>query len=145
MPSHPLTDVEIQKYYKNELKFNDVQSRNNLPIIKDGAYAINIDEFKSIGTHQIALYVNDNNIIYFGSFGVEYIPKQIKKFIVSYKKIYHNKYFNAIQAYNQIMCGYFCIGFIDLMLKDKNLLDYTDLFSHNKYEKNDKVILKYFQ
>ena len=51
MPSHPLTDVEIQKYYKNELKFYDVYSRNNLPIIKDGAYAINIDEFKSIGTH----------------------------------------------------------------------------------------------
>ena len=50
MPSHPLTDVEIQKYYKNELKFNDVYSRNNLPITKDGAYAINIEEFKSIET-----------------------------------------------------------------------------------------------
>ena len=43
------------------------------------------------------------------------------------------------------MCGYFCIGFIDLMLKGKSLLDYTNLFSPNDYEKNDKIILKYFQ
>ena len=44
------------------------------------------------------------------------------------------------------MCGYFCIGFIDFMLKGKNLSDYyTNLFSPNYYEKNDKIILKYFQ
>ena len=43
------------------------------------------------------------------------------------------------------MCGYFCIGFIDFMLKDKSWLDYTNLFSTNDYEKNDKIILKYFQ
>ena len=51
MPSHPLTNFEIQKYYQNEPKFNGVYSRNNLPKIKDGAYVINLDEFKSIGTH----------------------------------------------------------------------------------------------
>ena len=43
------------------------------------------------------------------------------------------------------MCGYFSIGFIDLMLKNKSLLDYTELFSPNDHEKNDKIILKYFQ
>ena len=43
------------------------------------------------------------------------------------------------------MCEYFCIGFIDFILKGKSLFDYTDLFSLNKYEKNDKIILKYFQ
>ena len=43
------------------------------------------------------------------------------------------------------MCGYFCIGFIDFMLKGKNLFEYTDLFSPNDYEKNDSSILKYFQ
>ena len=62
MPSHPLTNFEIQKYYQNEPKFNGVYSRNNLPKIKDGAYVINLDEFKSIGNHWIALYVNGNNI-----------------------------------------------------------------------------------
>ena len=50
-----------------------------------------------------------------------------------------------IQAYRSIMCRYFCIGFIDLILKSKSWLDYTNLFSPNNYEKNDKMILKYFQ
>ena len=96
MPSHTLTNFEIQKYYQKEPKFNGVYSRNNLPKIKDGAYVINLDEFKSIGTHWIALYVNGNNIIYFDSFGVEHIPKEIKKFIVN--KTITNIY--RIQAYD---------------------------------------------
>ena len=50
-----------------------------------------------------------------------------------------------MQAYNSRMCGYFCIGFIGFMLKGKNLLDYTNLFSPNEYEKNDKIVLKHFQ
>ena len=83
MPPHPLTNCKIQKYYQNEPKFNGVYSRNNLPKIKDGAYLINLDEFKSIKTHWIALYVNGNNrrasynAIYFNSFVVEHIPKEI--------------------------------------------------------------------
>ena len=50
MPPHPLTNFEIQKYYWNESKFNGVYAKNNLTEIKDGAYVINLDEFKSIGT-----------------------------------------------------------------------------------------------
>ena len=57
-----------------------VFSRNNLPQLKDGAYLINLDEYKSIETHWIVLYVNGNNMIYFNSFGVEHIPKEIKNF-----------------------------------------------------------------
>ena len=49
-----------------------------------------------------------------------------------------------VQAYKSIMCRYFCTGFIDFMWKSKNLLNYTNLFSANNYEKNDKIILKYF-
>ena len=78
MPSYPLTNFEIQKYYQNEPKFNGVYSRNNLPKIKDGAYIINLDEFKSIETYWIALYVNGKNIIYFDSFGVEHNPRVVK-------------------------------------------------------------------
>ena len=81
MSLHPLTNVEIQKYYQNEHDFNGVYSRNNLLKIKDGVYVINLDEYKSIQTHWIVLYVNDNNVIYFDSFGVEKIPKEIKKII----------------------------------------------------------------
>ena len=61
MPLHPLTSFEIQNYYQNEPKFIGVYSRNSLPKMKEGSYVINIDKFKSIGTHWIALYANGNN------------------------------------------------------------------------------------
>ena len=51
---HPLTNFETQKYYQNEPKLNAVYSRNHLSKIEDGTYAINLDEFKSIGAHWIA-------------------------------------------------------------------------------------------
>ena len=74
---HPLTNFEIQKYYRDEPKFNGVYSRDNLPNTrKDGEYVINLDEYSDIGTHWIALWVN-NNVTYFDSFGVEHIPKEI--------------------------------------------------------------------
>ena len=75
MPFHPLTNFEIQEYYQNKPKVNSVYSINNLPKIKDGAYVINLDEYKSIGTHWIALYVNAENVTYFDSFKVKHIPK----------------------------------------------------------------------
>ena len=81
MPCHHLTNFEIQRYYQNEPKFNGVCSRNNLPKIRDGAYVINIDEYKSTGTHWIVLYVDGDDVKYFESLGVEHIPKEIKKFI----------------------------------------------------------------
>ena len=64
--------------------------------------------------------MSGNNIIYFDSFGVEHIPKEIKKIIIN-KNIITNIY--RIQAYDSIMCGYFYIGFIDFMLKGKSLQD----------------------
>ena len=79
--------------------------------------------------------------IYFDSFGVEYVSKEIKKFI-GHKNIIKNIY--RIQSYDSGMCGHFSIGFIGFMLKGKSLLDYPDSFSPNDYENNDKI-LKYFQ
>ena len=137
MPPHRLNNFEIQKYYETESKFNGVYSRNNLLTINDAAYIINLDEYESIETHWIDLYVNDNNVTYFDSFGVENIPRDIKKFI-GHKNIITNIY--RKQAYDSIICGYFWLGFINFMLKGKILLHYKDLFSLNNYEMNDKMI-----
>ena len=81
MPPHPLTNFEMQEYYQNKPKFSGVYSRNNLSKIKDGAYVINLDTFKSKGTHWKDLYVNAENVTYFDSFRVENNPKEIQKFI----------------------------------------------------------------
>ena len=86
MPPHPLTNFGIQKYYQSEPKFDGVYSRNNLPQTKDGTY---VDEYESIGNHSIAQYVNGNNI-YFYSYGVQHIRKEIKK--NHRKQKYNNKY-----------------------------------------------------
>ena len=80
MQPHPLTNFEIQKYYENEPKFNGAYSRNNLSKIKDREYMINLDEYESIETYWIVLYINPKNVTYFVSFGVEHIPKDIRKF-----------------------------------------------------------------
>ena len=76
MPPHHLTNIEMQKYYQSEPKF-----KKYLRKITDGTYVINLDEYKSVGTHWTASYVNANNIVYFDSFKVEHIPNEIKKFI----------------------------------------------------------------
>ena len=69
MPAHPLTNFELQEYYKNEPRFNGVYSRDNLPkTIKNGAHVKNLDEYAS--ANWIALYVKDSEITYFDSFGV---------------------------------------------------------------------------
>ena len=142
MPPHPLTNFKIIKYYENESRFNGVYSRDNLPNkIKDGAYVINLDEYSDIGTHWIALYVKNNNITYFDSFGVEHIPKKIIKFI-GRKNVITNIF--RIQAYDSILCEYFCIGFIDFMFKRKTLTEYTSLFSPSDFTKNDDIVLNFF-
>ena len=102
---HPLTNFEIEAYYQKESRSNGVYSRDNLPDkIKDGAYVINLDEYSDIGTHWIAIYVNNKTVTYFHSFGVEHIPKEILKLI---KKFINNKNIIVnmfrLQAYDSVM------------------------------------------
>ena len=151
LPFHSLTNIEISDYYKNELRFNGVYSRNNLPkTIKKGAYVINLDEYENTGTHWVSLFVKTNEAIYFDSFGVEHIPKEINKSInsdttnLSSLKGTKSDIFR-IQEYDSIMCGYFCIELINYMLKGKTLLDYTNLFSPNDFKKNYRIIKRIFK
>ena len=69
-----LNNFKIQRYY-------GVYSINNSPEIKDKPHVINIDEFQSIVTHSNTLYLNGNNVIYFDSFGIQYVSNEIRKFI----------------------------------------------------------------
>ena len=135
MTPHPLTNFEIEAYYQNEPRFNGVYSRDNLQVkVKDGAYLINLDDYSDIETHWIALYANNKTVTYFDSFGIEHISQEIKVFITD-KDIIVSIY--RIQSYDSIVCGYFCIGFINYMFMGKSLTDYTNLFSPSNFKKND--------
>ena len=126
-------------------------SRNNLPSkIKKRVYVINLDEYVNTGTHWVALFVKPKYTVYFDSFGIEHIPEGINKFInndttmsSSLERIKSNIF--RIKGYDSIMCGYFCIEFINYMLKGKILLDYTNLFSPNDFKKNHRVIKRIFK
>ena len=91
-------------------------------------------------------FVKKNKIIYFDSFGVEYIPNEIEEFI---KDLPGNKNIKTnifrVQEDNSIMCGCFYIGFTDFMLAGKKLTDYANLFSSHDFKKNDNIILSYFK
>ena len=119
IPPHSLTNFEIQKYYKNEPRFNGVFWRNNLPKkIRDKAYVINLDEYADVDTQRIVSFCNKNEIAYFDSFGVEHIPEEVKEFIGN-KNVKANIF--RVQANNSVMCSYFCIGFIDFMLAGEKI------------------------
>ena len=85
--------------------------------------------------------MNNNDVNYFDIFGTEHIPEKIKAFINN-KNIKTNIF--RVQAYDPVMCRYFCIGFINFMLKGKTLTEFRNLFSPNNFKKNDDIILKFF-
>ena len=107
MPPHLLTNFGIQKYYHNQPRFNGVYLKDNLTKVKDGAYVVNFDGYSDTETHWIALYVQNNDITYFDSSGVEHIPEEIKTFIGN-KNIKTNSF--RMQTYDLIMCRYFYVG-----------------------------------
>ena len=143
MPPYPLTNFEIQKYYENEPRFIRVFPRDNmLKKIRNGTYVINLDEYKDVGTHWIALFCKRNETVYFDSFGVQHVSEEIKEFIGN-KNIKANIF--QVQVNNSVMCGYFCTGFIDFMLADKKTNDFSSLFSPHDFDKNDDIILSYLK
>ena len=117
LPFHPLTNIEISEYYKNEHKFNGVYSRNNLPkTIKKGAHVISLDEYENTGTHWVSLFVKPKYTVYFDSFGIEHIPKEINKFIGN--NDFKSNIFRK-QAYDSIMCGNFLQNLLIICSKVK--------------------------
>ena len=87
-------------------------------------------------------FVNRSEIVYFDSFGVEHVPEEINEFVGN-KNIITNIF--RVQANNSVICGYFCIGFIDFMLAGEKLTDVTSMFSPHDFKKNGNIILSYFK
>ena len=106
-------------YFKDVKGFNEVFSRNNLPKLKNGAYVINLGHSEYTRTHWVVIFVKKDKffefpeVIYFDSFGIEYIPKEIMEKI---KNTNIKTSIFRIQDNNSIMCGYFCIVFIEYIL-----------------------------
>ena len=107
-----------------------------------GVYVINLDEYENMVMHWVALFVKSKYMVYFDSFGIEHIPKEIKH-ASGNKEIKANIF--RIQAYDSIMCGYYCIEFINYMLEGKSLIDFTNLFSPNDFKKNNQIIKRIFK
>ena len=125
-----MTTTEIQRF-----KFKGVDSRNYLSNIKVGVYVVSLEEYKSIGPQWVALYVNDNTTTYFDCFGNENVPEEMKTLI----KNENIASFYRMQAYNSIICWYFCIWFIDFMFKGKSLTDFMNLFSPLNLKKKKMI------
>ena len=109
---------------------------------KDWANVISLDDKNCKGTHWVLLFIDGNTAVYFDYFGMEYISQEIL-YKVRDKSITHNIF--RMQDNKSVMCGFYCIAFIECMLAGKTLLDYTNLFFQNVYKKNEKIIYKYFK
>ena len=121
---------KLRNKKKSIIKMNQdlmaVYSRNNFPKkAKNVAYVINLDEYADVGTNWIALFCSRIKIGYFDSFGVEHVAEDIKEFVRN-KNMIANIF--RVEANNSVMCGYFCIGFINFMPADKKLTDFTSMF-----------------
>ena len=137
-----MKNYEIKDYFKDEPRFNGVYSKDNLSKLKNGAYVINLDHSENTGRHWVVIFVQKDEVIYFESFGVEHIPKEIKKSIGN-KNIKTSIF--RIQSYDSLMCGYFCILFIEYMLNNKTLTDLTKFFSPWNFKKNYEIIKRHFK
>ena len=110
--------------------------------MKNGAYVINLNDQKSKGTNWVSSFIDRYTAIYFDSFGIEYIRQEVLNKIRD-KSITQNIF--RIQDNEPLVCGFYCIAFIEYMLAGKTLLEYTNSFSPNGYKKNKKIICKYFK
>ena len=106
------------------------------------SYVINLDDKDSKGAHWVSLFIYRNTAVYFDSHGIEYIPWEVLNKIRG--KLITDNIFRT-QDNEPVMCGFYCIAFMEYMLAGNTLLDHTNLFSPNDYKKNWKIIYQYFK
>ena len=133
----PLTNTGSTIFFNYEPRSNSAFSRDILSVIKDAVYVINLDNKLSKRTRWFLLFININVAVYFNSIAESDIPCKILNKIKD-KSLNHNIF--RIQSDDSIMRGFYCINFMENMIARKTLLDNTNLFSPNKYQKNNKII-----
>jgi hypothetical protein len=140
-PTRALSNTDIEKYYKNDRRFAGVFSRNDLPkTIYNKNYIINMDDRSGFGTHWVAVINTGSRCIYFDSFGV-YPPEEVLLFMRSSgKENIMNEY--RVQDVGSLMCGYFCIYFIDSINNGKDFCDVLLEFDPQDYSMNDILVKK---
>ena len=151
LPFHPLTNVEIDNYYVGNKFFKGTFARDRFnkrhTAKQHGAYVFNLEEMGKSGSHWVCLIMRDDNFVYyFDSFGVTHVPIEISKFIGENKEIIKNDM--ILQDLQSVMCGYYCIAFIDFVLdNDISGLDtvdkFCDMFTKDTV-KNEKIIKNMF-
>ena len=112
---HPLTNIESITFFNYEPRFHGVFSRANLTWIKDGAYVIILNDKQSKGTHWVSLFIDRNTAVYFSSVGVGYIMQEVLRKIKD-RPTTHN--ILKKQDDDSIMCGFYCITFVEYMLAE---------------------------
>ena len=129
-------------YYNNVKQFGGVYSRNNLPtVIEPKFYIVNLDDATGPGSHWVCIFNCDPDVCYyFDSFGVDPSDEVLLFMKQTHKKIAMNTY--QIQKLGTIMCGYFCIYVCNELLNNTLFGDILLNFDPNKYENNDRIILK---
>ena len=135
---HLLNNIKNTNCFKYQTRFDGVFSRDNLLRTKEGACVINLDGKQTETTHWVSLFIDRYNAGYFYSFCIEYIPQEELSKIKN-KSMPRNIFW--IQDDDFIMCGIYCIIFVEYMLTRKTL-NVTNLFSLNNYKKSVKIIYR---
>ena len=139
MPIHPLSNFDFDSYYSGNRFYGGTFSRDNLPAtIDDKFYIINLETRFESGSHWVMVYNVEMTCYYFDSFGIDPAEEILNFMKTGRKRVIMNTY--RIQDVNSILCGYFCVYFIDELLKGKKFQSILLEFSPSNYKQNDEII-----
>ena len=144
MEENGISNVYIDKLMeKISISFNGTFSIDNIPVFNDDVFSIiiNLSKQNEIGTHFIAVYVLENKIIYFDSFGNQLNNSSLKRYLKKYKKPI---ILSKIQIQNLLSshCGFFCIAFILCIENNITLDNFLKKFYRKKLHLNDYICVE---
>jgi hypothetical protein len=140
--NYPISNFDILTFMKQKkIPFNDVIMRDEFYNLPYGNYIINLDSSDNNGTHWVAYIYRKDTSLYFDSFGIM-PPSEIINYSKCNKILYNNF---IIQEKYSVLCGWYCINFINYMMKSKTLNkeayeSFTHQFQNNEHV-NDSIVI----